>query len=253
MSHALQGLRILNTRPLPQGKTLSYAIENAGGTAIECPALAIEGVEFLLPVLTHFEQAIFISANAVAYCFSRLLQRDIHWPSTIHHVIAVGQGTANALRQYSVGVTDIPEESNSESLLTLPSLQKIEGKNILLVKGKEGRGLIADTLTQRGAQLSILEVYKRIMPKHDKEYLYSLWQEQAVDIILFTSEQAMQNIFAMFGEPAYRWLCTTPCLVISKRLAKAASLLGMQQIIVSKPEAIIDTLHHFNQGLVHGK
>jgi uroporphyrinogen-III synthase len=247
----LNGLRVLNTRPSEQGFHLRKAIEASGGTSLDCPALAIEELSFSLPELGHLSWAIFISANAVNYFFKKFWQQKPAWPSTIK-VIAVGQATANALLKHAVHVDFIPTETNSESLIRLKALQKIEGQEILLVKGQAGRKLIAQTLRKRGSHLVILEVYKRLMPKVDKQYIDFLWQEEAVDIILFTSEQAMQNIFILFGESARRWLCKTPSLVLSQRLAQAAASLGIEEIIISKPETILDTLHYFSQGLIHG-
>ncbi|ASQ45050.1 uroporphyrinogen-III synthase [Legionella clemsonensis] len=252
MNYCLQGLSVLNTRPLAQGKSLSDTIVKAGGIAIECPALAIEPIEFSLPELNNATFAIFISANAVTYLLATLTKQKIQWPKAIK-VIAVGHATAAILEQYGIKVDFIPQESTSESLLQLDCLQDVANKSLFLFKGKNGRADIAQTLISKGADLTSIDVYKRVMPEFDQQYLHSLWQENAVDIILFTSQQAMQNIFTMFGKKAHDWLCHTPCLVISNRLAKAAALLGIQQIIVSSPETVLQRLHQFNQGLVHGK
>lgn len=254
--NSLKGLRVLNTRPHEQGKALSLAIEAANGISIECPALNIAPVDSdwfsSLPDLNKVEKAIFVSANAVDFCFRTLAQNQCQWPATIE-VIAQGQATAKALSKYSIQLALIPEIADSEHLLQLEVMREVNKKNILLFKGRGGRTLIAETLYARGANLFIFEVYKRQLPNLNPKQLYSLWHNDAVDIILFTSQQAMQNIFILFGEDAHAWLCSKPCLVIGKRLAKEASLLGMQRIIVSTPEAILDTLYQFNQGLIHGQ
>lgn len=256
MTQSLQGLHVLNTRPLEQGKALSRAIEEAGGIAIECPALAIESNDssWLLSLsdLTKIDQAIFISANAVNCCFMALKQHNLVWPTTIK-IIAVGQGTANALCKHEIRVDLIPEIADSEHLLELEAMQQVNQQHIILFKGEGGRTLITETLKARGANLIVIELYKRVMPNLSRQYLLSLWHQDAVDIILFTSQQAMENIFVLFGENAYAWLCTKPCVVISERLAKSASLLGMQTILISSPETILNTLHQFNEGLIHGQ
>ncbi len=251
----LKGLHVLNTRPLGQAKVLSNAIKAAGGIALECPALVIEPKDKTwiadLPTLNRVEKAIFISANAVNYCFKIIRDEQLYWPSTIE-VIAVGDATAAALTSHGIKADLIPAIADSENLLKLEELQEVNEKIILLVKGEDGRTLIAETLITRGANLHSCEVYSRQMPKPDPQQLYSLWQNEVVDIILFTSQQAMRNLFIMFGEKAHAWLCRTPCLVISKRLAEEAALLGIKTIIVSDPKTILTTLHQFNQGLIHG-
>ncbi|MDI9819564.1 MULTISPECIES: uroporphyrinogen-III synthase [unclassified Legionella] len=256
MNYSLQGLRILNTRPSEQGKLLSLAIKAAGGLAVECPALTIEPKDKIwvtsLPNLQQVENAIFISANAVHCCFRVLKEEKIIWPGSIQ-IIAVGQGTANALHQNHIKVDLMPAVPQSESLLALEAMQNVNKKTILLFKGEGGRTLIADTLIGRGANLIPVDVYKRNPPDLDRQQVQTLWHENAVDIILFTSQQAMANIFILFGKEAQSWLCDKPCLVISERLAKAAAQLGIKTIIVSNPETILITLHQFNQGLVHGQ
>ncbi|KTD33308.1 uroporphyrinogen-III synthase [Legionella nautarum] len=249
----LNGLRVLNTRPLEQGKNLSQMINAAGGVALECPAITIEPTpnDWLssLPPLDTVKKAIFVSTNAVKHCFSVLTK---NWPKTIR-VIAVGQATAAALKNYGIQVDLIPAIADSEHLLELKALQQVSNETILLFKGEKGRPLIEETLTSRGANLLIFQVYKQLLPQANSELLHSLWHNQAVDIILFTSQQAMHNIFLLFGEGAKDWLRSLPCIVISERLAKEATLLGMQTIIVSTPETLLDALHEFNQGLSHGQ
>lgn len=256
MNCKLHGLRVLNTRPLEQGIALSRAIEEEGGTAIVCPALDIHPTDkkwiASLPNLNEVDQAIFISANAVNYCFAALQEEQIFWPPTIQ-IIAIGQATSNALLKKGIQVSAIPEIATSEHLLQLEIMQRVDDKTILIFKGNGGRALISDSLIKRGANLSLLNVYTRQIPSLSTTFLDSLWQNNIVDIILFTSQQAMQNIFYLLGKNARHWLCTIPCLVISERLATIATSMGLQTIIISKPEAILETLQQFNQGLIHGK
>jgi len=91
------------------------------------------------------------------------------------------------------------------------------------------------------------------MPIANSEQIHSLWHNRAVDIILFTSQQAINNTFLLFGDDKQAWLRSIPCIVISERLAKEAALLGMQTIIISSPETILNKLHEFNQGLIDGQ
>ncbi|MGQ3890289.1 uroporphyrinogen-III synthase [Legionella sp. CNM-1927-20] len=251
---SLKGLRVLNTRPIEQGEALSTAINQAGGIALNCPALAIVPTQIkwlkALPDLDTVKQAIFTSVNAVNYAFKVFAQQKVVWPSNIE-VTAVGRSTANQLKQHKITVKNIPPIADSEHLLALPSLQEIHKDIILLFKGEGGRLLIPHTLKARGAKLIELIVYRREKPFVDRALLKTWWHNKTVDIILFTSQEAMQNIFSMFERPAHSWLKNLPCLVISKRLADAASSLGMQNIIISSPDTILETLSQFNKGFTH--
>lgn len=248
MTETLNGLRILNTRPKEQAQLLNKKIIEAGGMPIDCPTLEIIPSQTnwidKLPDLNSVTQAIFISPNAVRCCMKELTSRGINWPNSIR-VIAIGKGTARVLNELNIQVNDVPELPDSEHLLTLDSLQQIKNQEILLVKGEGGRKLVEEYLMLKGAKACILSVYKRAMPIIDKEFINSLWRDDLVDIILLTSEQSIHNLFKMFGSERQEWLQNKPCLVISDRLAKVATLFGIKKILISHPERMISTLFDY--------
>ncbi|KTD59940.1 uroporphyrinogen-III synthase [Legionella shakespearei] len=248
MKQSLCGLRILNTRPQGQAQQLSQEITAAGGVAIECPALelAASDTDWLdsLPDLNQVHHAIFVSPNAVHYALSQLEQNNIRWLGQIN-TIAIGKGTAKALNSFQIQANDIPEMPDSEHLLALETLEQLKNQTVLLFKGEGGRTLIEESLRARGAELFSLVVYQRKMPVIQPQLIYSLWHDDAVDIILFTSEQSMRNLFKMFDRESHNWLRHKPCLVISERLAREASLLGMKKIIISHPDRMISTLFDY--------
>lgn len=250
----MKGLRVLNTRSLNQSENLTQAIIAAGGFCVNLPALSISPTTLnwllMMPELNTVKQAIFISSNAVNHFFSALNEQGILWPSHIN-VIAVGHATATTLFQQGIHVHQIPTVSDSEHLIELDTLHGIQHQVILLIKGVGGRPLIPETLLSRGANVISLDVYQRNLPEVKQEYIDALWQDDAVDIILFTSEQAMNNLFSLFTDKGRTWLRKKPCLVISPRLANAASLLGIQTIITSQHDKILEALYHYHQGAMH--
>ncbi len=231
-----KGLRVLNTRPIPLAEKTSRHIIEAGGTPIMLPLMTIAATppnwKESLPPLQSIQHAIFTSPNAVTYFFKHYENRG--WPSTTINTYAIGPGTAHALQAYHVLNTIQPQKADSEHLLLLESLIQVKHQNVLLVKGIGGRTLIKKTLMARGAHLIPIEVYQRLLPTHDPSTINSLWHEDAVDIILITSQTALQHLFVLFGEKATSWLQNKPCLVISDRLAKAAHLKGFKTIITSQ-------------------
>lgn len=248
----LMGLRVLNTRPLEQGELLTRKIKRMGGEVFICPALTIMPVSTSwvdqLPNLQSVNHAIFVSANAVNHGIPTVLQHQPDWPKNIK-VTAIGHATKRALLQRNLSVDYLPEKANSEHLLALPHLQDIKNQVILLFKGEGGLDLIANTLNQREAQIIELSVYRRQLPTINQENLERCWRDQLVDIILYTSQQAMHNLFFLFGEQAHPWLKQTPSLVISERLVNEARLLGIQTILCCEPEQILEKLYRFRQGL----
>lgn len=252
----LKGLRILNTRPHGQNEALNQLILEAGGHPFICPAIEIlhsNEDTWLpkLPPLDQVQQAIFISHNAVQTSFAVFVEKNIIWPHSIQ-VTAIGCATAKTLASYGVSEVHIPNPSHSEALLKLDFLQVIYNQTILLFKGDGGRTLITDTLGKRGARLIELPVYQRIIPTIAKDLLIQ-WQEtDAIDIILYTSEEAMRNIFTLFGNAARAWLQSKPALVISDRLADCARQLGIVNIILSSPNDLLKGLKIYNKGRTHG-
>ena len=244
----LNGLRVLNTRPLEQGLALHQAIMNAGGVSIHLPALAIvpTTTDWLktLPDLTSITHAIFISTNAVTHFYAALKQQQLVWPSTIQ-TTAIGSASAKALTTHHIRVDYMPSIADSEHLLQLNKLQQVRNQTIVLVKGDGGRMDIQRTLLQRGAHLIALDVYRRVLPDTSPTFLHSLWHDKLVDIILFTSQQSIHNLLVLFGEKARSWLCNIPCVVISERLAEAARHIGMRTIIVSSYDSLLNTLEQY--------
>lgn len=245
MSRSLHGLRILNTRPKKQGQKLAASIINAGGVSIDCPSIEIQAIpcEWMdtLPDLYTVNQAIFISANAVDYFFQQLQGQSKAWPEQIN-VIAIGDASAQALNAYGIRVHHIPAMADSEHLLALPCLQSLSEQSILLVKGEGGRSLIEQELLRKKAQVFALSVYQRILPTLPLGFTHSLWRDDAVDIILLTSEQSMHHLFELFSPDAHAWLRSKPCFVISERLAHIAASLGIKKVRVSPPDSIINSL-----------
>jgi len=245
--NALQGLRVLNTRPKQQAIPLAKAIEEAGGVSINLPMLDITPLENTwknhVSILENFQCAIFTSPNAVHFFFSEISPRV--WPKNIK-TLAIGQGTSQALIDKGFPAPICPKQADSEHLLMLNALQNINHQKILLIKGQGGRPLIHTTLTARGANVSTIEVYQRTRPQHHKKHTQALWHEDAVDIILITSETALVHLFALFDEQAHAWLCNKPYLVISERLRKAAYNLGINTIMVSSYDHIIHQLESYS-------
>jgi uroporphyrinogen-III synthase len=245
---ALDGLKVLNTRPKEQAQILNLEITNANGISVELPTIEIVPAsnEWLdaIPNLSKVNQIIFTSQNAAIYFIKGIYSADIILPESVE-VTAIGEGSAGMLNQLAVNVNYIPDIPNSEQLLALENMRFVDKQCVLLIKGSGGRDLIAKTLSARGANILPVIVYHRAIPVKNNEYVNSIWRNNAVDIILFTSQQAMENLFILFGDEARDWILSKPCLVISQRLADAAKSLGIKKVIVTKYNDIMVALEGF--------
>lgn len=223
----LSNKKIMVTRPAHQAGQLIALLEAKGATvvcqplieivALNDPAAAIEQVQ----ALSQTDIAIFISQNAVTHGVN-LIEQYASLPPQLK-LATVGAGSAKLLAQRSRRRVDImpSEQYNSEGLLTQPALQELSNKRIIIFRGIGGRNLLAETLRERGANVSYAEVYQRQCPEIDLAKLQADWQTQAVNIICITSGEGLQNLIAN----------------ISKKTATAqlrTDILNCQLIIVNK-------------------
>lgn len=243
----LRGVGVLVTRPAAQAESLCTRIEAAGGRAIRCPTLVIEN----LPVSNQLRQqaaqaasadwVIFISANAV----TAFHQGGFASPSI--GVAAVGRATATALHKIGLKTTIQPAARfDSEGLLELPELNRVANQRIVIVRGEGGRDLLAQTLTQRGAQVEYLELYRRTLPNHLAMNLNADWEELGVDVVVATSNAVLNNLHELLQTKGRQQLARSPLVVVSDRMLQLAQQLGLQgeQIRAADPtdKEVVSTL-----------
>lgn len=247
----LNGLRVLNTRPQQQARDLSRQIRAAGGIAIEYPTIQIMPLAFTwlhnLAPLASIQKAIFVSTNAVTHFFAGLQSQHIPWPTTIQ-TFAIGTGTATALNQHQITAVYTPKIADSEHLLALSPLHNIQHQSVLIISGEKGRPLLDTSLRDRGAIVHNLAVYRRVLPEKNVQFTHALWQDDGVDIILMLSQEAMDNLFALFEEAARPWLLSKPWVVISPRLVDIARRHQVRTVILSSYEDILTTLRLHEHG-----
>ena len=238
MSSASPGLRqlgVLVTRPAHQADRLCHLIEQQGGIAIRCPTLLITEPRDWTPALHRFDRlgdyalAIFTSVNAVDRALPLIRERGGFPPRL--EIAAIGQATAHALERYGITARLRPEHGfTSEALLALPRFQQVTGQRILIVRGEGGREWLTDTLTLRGASVERAEVYRRQQPVIDTEALLARWAQGAIGAVVITSNESLQNLFAMLGTTGQPYLRDTPMVVASTRIQHSAVAQGCRHL-----------------------
>lgn len=241
MTEALQGRRILVTRPAAQAGALAAMIAEHGGEALLFPLLAISAVDDPLPLrhtiarLDDYVLAIFISPNAVAFSVPAI-RAARSWPATLK-VAAIGPGTVAQLAQEGVAPVIAPAHRfDSEGLLEHAELQagRVSGKKVLIVRGNGGREELADTLRLRGAQVDALTVYHR-SPPEDSESLVSLLHDSPLDALTISSSEGLRNLAGLLDTASHDDLRRKPVFVPHQRIADVASELGWQEIVLTRP------------------
>lgn len=225
---SLHGLCTLITRPLHQSQDLAMQIQSSGGSVIHFPTLEISPTNIkkaLLGIkkLNQYDFVIFISPNSVLNTAESIHSIWLFWPENTK-IIAMGPGTASTLKQYGLPSNHCPEKDFSGAgLLNLVALQNIKQKKILIIKGEGGRLYLAKGLKARGAQIDHLNVYKRKLPKIDKD---TIPNHEAIDVIICTSHSGLKNLIGLLYPYWQDILFKKQLLVISPRLADSAKKLG---------------------------
>jgi len=237
----LAGRGIVVTRPRDHAPGLAELIQRAGGTALVFPAIEIEDLADLRPILglidrlDEFDLAIFISPSAVHKALNLVRSRrgGKRWPPRLR-AAAVGRGSRRELeRQGFEDVVAPSAHADSEALLALPELTEVAGRRIVIFRGDGGRELLGDTLAARGAMVEYAECYRRTRPRADSAPLLSAWARGGVDAVTVSSSEGLANLFEMLGKLGQQWLRTTPVFVPHARVAAAAERLGIGSAIVA--------------------
>lgn len=145
--------------------------------------------------------------------------------------LAVGGGTAAALRRQGVADVRVPSRMDSEGLLALPQLRALAGRSLGFVSAPDGRNLLAPTLRQRGAALLRADVYERLDVKLPARIVQRLERLQAPACLLVSSGGALDRVMAQLSPAiADDMRRRMPAIVASERLARQAEALGFQRI-----------------------
>lgn len=214
------------TRSGKSGQQLVELLKVAGVTSYFIPTLKIQK-EALIISAEDFQQAIFVSRNAVKYSLeTEQLLKDF-LPSQL---IAVGSGTAARLEENGYKEVLVPTISNSEGLLALSQLHNVKGQHILIVKGVGGRELLEEKLSERGAICHPLEAYSRVENEIDE----SLWQDflktKPLSIVTLASGDALTALNRKLHGSKLKQSLTL--VVASQRIAELATTKGFKQVVV---------------------
>jgi uroporphyrinogen-III synthase len=157
-------------------------------------------------------------------------------------VLAVGQGTARALRRYGIDAPLAPSRQDSDGLLEHPALRDLRGRRVALIGAPGGRGVLRDQLAARGAQLRELHVYRRVPPRLDRRHTDALLQLPTSARVLLSSAEALQNLQQLLPPPAWVRLCAATAVVSSERLMAAARAAGFHRIALAASALSADML-----------
>ncbi|WP_205742719.1 uroporphyrinogen-III synthase [Onishia niordana] len=242
---------VLITRPGERAKRLADAIEAIGAVPEALDVMRLEALpetpeqRSIWLDIDQFRRVVVISPFA-AECLVEALDR--YWPQLPVGVdfYAVGAATAAILHErlgvrvrvpasgigsfgdsaqagvrVAAGQGTSAQGDTSEGLLALPSLQVLNEQKVLMVAGEGGRPLLADTLAARGARLTRLSVYRRVLLTPEAPMRQRLAVGDYAALVV-SSGEILEHL-AGWCQPA---ALNQPLIVSSQRLVTLAGSLG---------------------------
>lgn len=236
---SLQGRVVVITRPAGTAAALARRVRACGGMPLLLPGLALRaadaaGLRAEMRAALQDDLLVFASPAAVRFAAALVPLRS----KAV--VLAVGQGTAQALRGHGVPA-QAPSRQDSEGLLDLPALRDLHGKRVALIGAAGGRGLLREQLGARGAQLRELQVYRRMPPRLDRRHFDALQALPRSARVLLSSAEALHNLMHLLPAPACARLRAAVAVASSERLAQAARQAGFVRIVLAD-SALADDL-----------
>ena len=209
---AAQGARLIALSPWKLQRRTDEAARAALRAALDAP------------------RVLFTSPVAVRVAAAMLEFR----PRTDQAWIAVGSGTALALRHAGVECAQSPARMDSEGLLELPLLQDLAGTDVGLVTAPEGRDFLGAALRGRGARLLRADVYARVPIALSPFAMRRLRALQAPAFLALTSEGALRHVLEQAPADVQARLRAAPTMAASERLQRIAREAGFAEVEVAE-------------------
>ena len=157
--------------------------------------------------------------------------------------LAVGSGTAAALRRAGIGEVASPQRMDSEGLLALPQLQAIGGSRVGLVTAPGGRGVLAAALQARGAEVIRADVYERVPVTLAPRALATLRGLRQPAVLALSSGEALQRVLLAAPAGVVEALRASLVVAASERLAALARDRGFARVALAasaRPGDLLD-------------
>jgi uroporphyrinogen-III synthase len=247
-STALRGCYVLSLRPVAQHAPLRRAAAMHGARVLALSPWRLQVLDDpasrqALHAALACGHIVFTSPAAVrsAAALQALHARDgQRW-------LAVGAGTAAALRRAGIAGVVAPTRMDSDGLLALPDLQDVRGCEIGLVTAAGGRDVIAPTLQRRGAQVLRANVYARIAIAPSPRAINGLRALHAPAWLMLSSGAALEQLLATLPTDAIAVLRSAHVVAASERLAQLAQSHGFSRIVTAAsamPRDLVDAAAH---------
>ncbi len=202
----LAGRVILVTRAREQAPDFAARLEEAGGSVMLVPTIAIEPPASWVPLdaaldrAAQYRWAVFTSVNGVEMVRRRLaLTGRGSEVLASCRIAAIGPATAEALRTWGLHPAVVPPEYVAESLVDRMRPVIAPGDRVLLARAAETRDVLVRELDRMGAIVDEVPAYRTRAAREQAGGLKALLAERRIDVVTFTSSSTVKNFCALVG------------------------------------------------------
>ena len=201
----LAGRVILITRAREQAADFAALLEEAGGSVLLVPTIAIEPPLSWDPLdgapaePGRYRWVVFTSVNGVAMVRRRLAESGRGAEALAScRVAAIGPATAEALRAWGLRVEVVPSEYVAEGLVDRLRPLIDGGDRVLLPRAAEAREVLAQELSGMGAVVDEVPAYRTRAARERAAGLREALAERRVHVVTFTSSSTVRHFCALF-------------------------------------------------------
>jgi uroporphyrinogen III methyltransferase/synthase len=185
-------------------------LERFGAEVVLCPTIEIrelDSYERLDEAVEHlygYDWLIFTSVNGVEYFFQRLKARGRNASDLDElKVCAIGEATAEKLRDLQVHVDVIPEEFKAEGVFSalerfVGGAAGLSGLNVLIPRASIARDYLPKALESAGARVDVVPAYRTALPADLDRGRVGAMLSGSADCIAFTSSSTVRNLALLF-------------------------------------------------------
>ena len=206
----LAGRTVVITRAQNQADEFVAELERYGANVVLCPTIEIrelENYDRLDEAIGHlygYDWLIFTSVNGVDYFFKRLKAGRLEVSNLDElKVCAIGEATADKLRDLHVHVDVIPEEFKAEGVFSalerfVGGRRSLEGLNVLIPRASVARDYLPKALEEAGARVDVVPAYRTELPANLDRGRVAAMLSGSADCIAFTSSSTVKNLARLF-------------------------------------------------------
>lgn len=229
--------RLLLTRPAEDCAALAATLADSGMHGSCLPLLEIEPLSVtemqraLVRQLDRYCVVIVVSKPAARFGLELVAE---YWPKPLETTwFTVGAATAEVLKASGLAVHFPERGDDSEALLRMPQLQAALARpqpQVLIMRGEDGRELLAGQLTALGAHVDYLPLYRRCLPAYPASTLMQRIQAERLNGLMVSSGQGFEHLRTLAAQD-WPILARLPLFVPSPRVAELAREAGAQNVI----------------------